>query len=130
MPTLKGMPIPYCLDHLSQLSPRDPRHGRALARICDLLANDDHCYVNLYGFYHVSEIGPPRYDEVLPIVRALIEARPDRVVWGSNWPHSSLDVPVPDEADLLDFLLAAAAEPELQRLILAENPARLYGWSD
>jgi predicted TIM-barrel fold metal-dependent hydrolase len=130
LPMLKTLPIAYSLDHLAQLSPREPRHGRALAQICDLLANDDRCYVNIYGFYHVSEVGPPNYDDVLPIVRALIEARPDRVIWGSNWPHSSLGVPVPDEADLLDFLLAAAPERVLQQLILADNPARLYGWAE
>ncbi len=76
----------------------------------------------------MSEAGPPGYDDLVPVARALIEARPEGILWGSNWPHSSLDVSPPDDADLLDLLLAAAPDPRLQRLILADNPARLYGF--
>ena len=126
-PTLERLAIPYCLDHLAQLAP-DHVGGDALRAICDLLAQDERCYVNLYGFYHVSRAAPPRYDDMLPVARALIEARPAGILWGSNWPHSSFDVPVPNDGDLLDFLLAAAPEPDIRQLILADNPARLYGW--
>lgn len=129
LPSLKDMAIPYILDHLAQLGPRDAG-GQALRAVCDLLAKDERCYVNLYGFYHVSAAGPPRYDDLLPVVRALIEARPSGVVWGSNWPHSSFDVAVPNDGDLLDFLAVAAPEPDLRQLILADNPARLYGWTE
>lgn len=128
LPVLKTLPIPYCLDHLAQLTPREPVDGKTFGAIRDLLAKDERCYVNLYGFYHVSEAGPPGYDDLVPVARALIEARPEGILWGSNWPHSSLDVSPPDDADLLDLLLAAAPDPRLQRLILADNPARLYGW--
>ena len=113
---------------MGQLSPTsDPQ---ALRAICDLLAGDERCYVNLYGFYHVSRAGPPGYDDILPLARALIAARPSGILWGSNWPHSSIDVAVPNDGDLLDFLLAAAPDPAHRQLILADNPARLYGWSD
>jgi predicted TIM-barrel fold metal-dependent hydrolase len=129
LPILKNLPIPYCLDHLAQLTPREPLGGKTFGAIRDLLARDERCYVNLYGFYHVSQVGPPGYEDVVPLLRALIEARPGGVLWGSNWPHSSFDVAPPDEADLLDVLLAAAPDPAHQRLILADNPARLYGWA-
>lgn len=128
IPILKNLAIPYCLDHLAQLSPDSSR--QALRAICDLLEDDERCYVNLYGFYHVAKADPPRYGDVLPMVRALIDARPSGILWGSNWPHSSLGVPVPNDGDLLDFILAAAPNPAERQLILADNPARLYGWSD
>ena len=126
---LKALAIPYCLDHLAQLSPAHV-DSRDLRTICDLLAHDEKAYVNLYGFYHVSKAGPPRYDDILPIARALVEARPGGVLWGSNWPQSSLGVAVPNDGDLLDFLAAVAPEPALRRRILVDNPARLYGWPD
>jgi 2-pyrone-4,6-dicarboxylate lactonase len=126
---LKTLAIPYCLDHLAQLSPVHAG-SHELRTICDLLAHDEKAYVNLYGFYHVSKAGPPRYVDVRPIVCALVEARPDGVLWGSNWPHSSLDVAVPNDGDLLDFLAAVAPEPVLRQRILVDNPARLYGWPD
>lgn len=129
LPILKRLAIPYSLDHLAQLAPGN-LDGAELRAVCDLLAHDEKSYVNLYGFYHVSKVGPPHYDDVLPIARALIEARPEAVLWGSNWPHSSLDVAVPNDGDLLGFLLAAAPEVALRQRILADNPARLYGWPD
>jgi predicted TIM-barrel fold metal-dependent hydrolase len=49
-------------------------------------------------------------------------------VWGSNWPHGGVRVPMPDDGDLLDFLLAAVPEEKTRNAILADNPARLYGW--
>jgi predicted TIM-barrel fold metal-dependent hydrolase len=128
LPILKNLAIPYCLDHLAQLSPDSGR--QALRAICDLLARDERCYVNLYGFYHASRSGPPEYVDMLPVVRALIEARPSGILWGSNWPHSSLDVAVPNDGDLLDFLLAAAPDAAIRQLILVDNPARLYGWTE
>lgn len=128
LPILKNLAVPYCLDHLGQLSPDSG--GTALRAICGLLARDERCYVNLYGFYHVSRSGPPGYDDILPLARALVAARPSGILWGSNWPHSSSDVAVPNDGDLLDFLLAVAPDPATRRLILADNPARLYGWTD
>ena len=127
-PVLRGLPIPYVLDHLGQVSPRDGSWRDDLRHITALLAADLKAYVNLYGFYHVSDREPPAYDDVLPIAQALIAAAPDRVLWGSNWPHSSTDVPVPDDADLLDFLLVAAPDAAQRQRILVDNPARLYGW--
>ena len=127
LPILENLAIPYCLDHLAQLSPGSIGSA-ALRSVCDLLARDEKAYVNLYGFYHVSKAGPPRYDDVLPLARALLEAKPDGVLWGSNWPHSSLDVATPNDGDLLDFLLAVAPDAALRQRILVDNPARLYGW--
>ena len=56
-------------------------------------------------------------------------ARPDRIVWGSNWPHAITKV-TPDDGDLVDFIPAAISDPALQKALLVDNPARLYGWSD
>jgi predicted TIM-barrel fold metal-dependent hydrolase len=65
---------------------------------------------------------------MVDVVRAIIEARPDRVIWGSNWPHAGIAVPIPNDGDLIDFLLAAAPAENTRKLILADNPAKLYGW--
>ncbi len=51
-----------------------------------------------------------------------------QAAWGSNWPHGGIAVPMPNDADLLDFLLAAAPKETIRKQILADNPARLYGW--
>jgi predicted TIM-barrel fold metal-dependent hydrolase len=58
---------------------------------------------------------------MLDIVREIIDVRPDCVIWGSNWPHAGISVPMPNDGDLLDFLLAAAPEEHIRRLILADK---------
>jgi predicted TIM-barrel fold metal-dependent hydrolase len=65
---------------------------------------------------------------MVEVVRAVIEARPDHVIWGSNWPHAGIVVPMPNDGDLLDFVLAAAPDENIRNAILAGNPATLYGW--
>jgi 2-pyrone-4,6-dicarboxylate lactonase len=65
---------------------------------------------------------------MVDVVQTIIATRPDHIVWGSNWPHGGVSVPMPDDGDLLDFLLAAALDEKTRNAILADNPARLYGW--
>lgn len=131
-PRLKQLPVPYVIDRMAQAKPEaGPQAGTDggdFRKLADLMAADDHCWVKLYGFYQLSRDGPPGYDDMVPVARALIEARPDRVIWGSNWPHANITVPMPNDGDLLDFLAAAAPDARTRDRILAENPARLYGF--
>ena len=92
-------------------------------------SHEAQAWINLYSFYQLSKSGPPDYADMIDGVRTIIDARPDRVILGSNWPHAGISVPTPDDADLLDFLLAAAPEEKTRKFVLADNPARLYGWS-
>jgi predicted TIM-barrel fold metal-dependent hydrolase len=66
---------------------------------------------------------------MIEVVSAIVEARPNRVIWGSNWPHGGIAVPMPNDGDLLDFLLTAVLDETIRKQILSDNPARLYGWS-
>jgi predicted TIM-barrel fold metal-dependent hydrolase len=71
-------------------------------------------------------MGPPFADAV-PFARALIEEAPERVLWGTDWPHPNVKW-MPDDAALVDLFALMAPEPALQQRILVENPARLYGF--
>jgi predicted TIM-barrel fold metal-dependent hydrolase len=64
------------------------------------------------------------------VAQAIIAARHERVLWGTNWPHGGVRVPIPNDADLLDFLLVAVPDERIRKLILSDNPAKLYGWSN
>ena len=70
------------------------------------------------------------YGDVVPFAHALIENAPDRVVWGTDWPHSNIFVPgiTPNDGDLLDLLTEFAPEEAVRRKILAKNPAALFGF--
>jgi predicted TIM-barrel fold metal-dependent hydrolase len=74
----------------------------------------------------VSSEGPP-FTDALPFARALIAAAPDRVLWGTDWPHPNVKH-LPNDGDLVDLVPLMAPDLEIQKKILVENPARLYGF--
>lgn len=128
LPVLRQLPIPYSIDHVGYLT-HDRRPGSPqFEAVRKLLAEEENAYLNLYAWYDLSAEGAPAYGDMVEIAAALIAARPDRIIWGTNWPHPTFEVPVPDDADLLDFLGQAAPDPVLQKMVLADNPARLYGF--
>jgi predicted TIM-barrel fold metal-dependent hydrolase len=66
---------------------------------------------------------------MLAMIHQIIESYPDRVVWGSNWPHPIYNGPMPNDGDLVDLIPLWAPNPEHQHRLLVENPARLYGYT-
>ena len=86
-------------------------------------------YVKLSAPYEVSKIGPPNYDDIGALAKALARTAPERMLWGTNWPHPSVGTNKPDNAGLLDMLLAWVPDEAARRKVLADNPARLYGFN-
>ena len=76
----------------------------------------------------LSRSGAPDYADVMPFARRLVETFPDRVLWGTDWPHPNLKSHMPDDGALVDFIPRIAPAAHLQRQLLSDNPARLY-WS-
>ena len=121
-----SLPVPVVFDHMGQFpvdgGPGHP-HFTALMR----LLKSDRCWIKLTG-YRLSKSGPP-YDDLLPLVKAIIAAAPDRCVWGSDWPHPHLEGrPYPDDGFLLSLLDRWTEDAEQTKAILVDNPARLYGF--
>ncbi len=125
---LARLPCTLVIDHVGKfLEPVPPEHPafRALLRLVDA----GRTYVKLSAPYEVSKAGPPAYDDVGALAKALVQAAPERMLWASNWPH--IGTPrerYPDEAQLLDLLLEWAPDEAARRRILVDNPARLYGF--
>ena len=85
--------------------------------------------MKLSGAYEVSRAGPPDFADVGVVARAAVAIAPERMLWGSNWPHvSKLDDP-PDDAGQLDLLLHWVGDDAVRNRILVDNPAGLYGFS-
>lgn len=118
----------YVIDHTGKfLVPVPPEHEafKCLLR----LVERGNCYVKLSAPYEVSVAGPPGYEDVGRLAKALIRVAPERMLWASNWPHPSAAAEkYPDDADLLDLLLDWAPEQATRQKILVDNPARLYGF--
>lgn len=125
-PKLLACPVPLVFDHLGR-----PRGGRGLDQpgfrvIRRLLAKRDDCWTKVSSFYRLSDAGPPRFEDMEPFVRALLADRPDRCVWGTNWPHPGLHDFMPNDADLLDLLESWLTSDAVREPLFASNAARLY----
>jgi predicted TIM-barrel fold metal-dependent hydrolase len=73
-------------------------------------------------------IGSPRYTDITRVAREYVKLAPERLVWGSDWPHPTERDVKPDDAVLFDLLQEWAKDEETRRRILVENPAKLYGF--
>ena len=117
------LPLPFVIDHMGRVDAAAGVEQPAFRALLEV-ARRDGCWIKVCGSERIS---PPPYVAALPFARALIAAAPERVLWGSDFPHPNLDHVV-DEADLVDLVpLIAPDEAERQRL-LVDNPARLYGF--
>jgi 2-pyrone-4,6-dicarboxylate lactonase len=72
--------------------------------------------------------GPP-YDDVVPFTATVVREFPDRVLWGTDWPHPNLHSHMPDDGQIVDFVSRIAPDPDIRRQLLVDNPMRLY-WPD
>jgi D-galactarolactone isomerase len=104
--------------------PTDHASFRTLLRLLD----DGRKWLKLAAPYETSKLGPPFYDDVGALAKELVKAAPDRTIWASNWPHPSSGFIGPDDADMLDLLLDWVPDDATRNKVLADNPARLYGF--
>ena len=121
-----GLPVPLVIDHNGKfLEPVATDHPGFLS--LRRLLDGGNTWVKLSAPYETSKTGPPRYDDVSTLARALVASAPGRCVWASNWPHPGRNT-VPDTASLFDLLLEWAGDAATRHRILVDNPARLYGF--
>ncbi|WP_322040443.1 amidohydrolase family protein [Burkholderia diffusa] len=123
---LTSLPAHVVVDHtgkfLTPVTPDAPAFV-ALRRLLDR----GHVWVKLSAPYETSRSGTPGYDDVARLATVLAREHSARCVWGSNWPHPNAS-PVPDDAHLLGWLHACAADEAVGRAMLVDNPAVLYGF--
>ena len=124
---LGSLPVPFVVDHMGRVDAAGGTEQPAFAGLLALAAQP-HCWVKLSGADRVSAAGD-KFLDVVPFAQALLRAAPDRVLWGTDFPHPNPRHAVHDDADLVDLLPRFGDTAALQRLLVA-NPARLYGLSD
>ncbi|HVN35219.1 MAG TPA: amidohydrolase family protein [Casimicrobiaceae bacterium] len=124
---LAKLPCRLVVDHVGKFGQpgTTPEHAgfKALLRLLD----SGNCWVKLSAPYETSKVGPPHYDDVRPLARALAKANPERCVWASNWPHPNQKT-VPSTAAMLDLLLDWVDDTATRTRILVDNPVELYGF--
>jgi 2-pyrone-4,6-dicarboxylate lactonase len=121
--TLERLPVSYTIDHMGRVRASDGLDQLSFRTLIDLLRRDEKCWVKVCRCERVSWAGPPFLDAV-PFARRIVGTAPNRVIWGTDWPHPNAKV-MPNDGDLVDLVPLFAPEPELQQKILAANPTRL-----
>jgi predicted TIM-barrel fold metal-dependent hydrolase len=124
---LDRLPVPYVIDHLARIDAAAGLDQEPFVRLVELLA-DERAWVKVSGAERLSAEGPPDYPDVVPFARTVIERAPDRVLWGTDWPHPNVKQ-MPDDGDLVDVLATFAPDETTRTRILVENPTRLYDFS-
>ncbi|HXZ49776.1 MAG TPA: amidohydrolase family protein [Usitatibacter sp.] len=126
-PMLEALPGTVVIDHMGRLPQPEGAHHEALA-VMKRLLDSGRGWVKLSGAYLDSRTGSPRYSDLRPVAKVLVTHCPERLVWGSDWPHPTERHTKPDDAVLLDLLQEWVADEATRRHILVTNPARLYGF--
>jgi 2-pyrone-4,6-dicarboxylate lactonase len=125
---LASLPVAVVVDHLGRPDVTLPADGPDFGLFLALLRDHPQLWVKVSGPDRLSVTGPPGYDDVLPFARAVVEQFPDRVLWGTDWPHPNMKSHMPDDGKLVDFIPRIARSEQLRARLLVSNPTRLY-WS-
>jgi 2-pyrone-4,6-dicarboxylate lactonase len=124
-PFFASLPTDVVVDHMGRpdvgLGTAHPQFRAFL----DFMAENPNVWSKVSCPERLSLTGPP-YDDVVPFARTVVEAFPDRVLWGTDWPHPNMTTHVPDDGALTDFIPRIAVTEDLRRRLLVDNPARLY----
>jgi D-galactarolactone isomerase len=127
---LVDLPVELVVDHMGRI-PGDVGVDHPAYGVLRALIDRGHTWIKVSGVYHDSSDGPPTYADRSRLAAAFVQAAPERMVWGTDWPHPSAsrgEVPMPDDAVMLDLLAQWAPDECVREKILVENPARLYGF--
>lgn len=127
-PLLRDLPVPFVIDSIGGFRPQDGVDHPGFKLLRRLLETGNG-WVKLIGPERRTRTGAPAFADMSPLARAVIDTRPDRVLWGTDWPHvMAWSYPVPNDADLLDWLLQMDTSDAQRQAILVDNPVALYGF--
>jgi 2-pyrone-4,6-dicarboxylate lactonase len=121
-----SLPTTVVVDHMGRPDVGKPLDGPEFGLFLRLLREHPNVWSKVSCPERLSKSGPPGYDDVVPFARRVVESFPDRVLWGTDWPHPNMKTHAPDDGGLVDFVPRIAVTPELQRKLLVDNPMRLY----
>jgi len=121
-----GFDLPKVIDHMGRVPTSGGIRQRPFQILLEFMQREDF-WVKVCGSERISQAGPPFYDAV-PYALALIETAPDRILWGTDWPHPNIKKFMPNDGDLVDLVPLFARDETLQHKVLVDNPARLYGF--
>jgi 2-pyrone-4,6-dicarboxylate lactonase len=121
-----SLPTVVVVDHMGRPDVTARVEGPEFGRFLTLMRDHPQFYAKVTCPERLTVSGPPGYDDVVPFARTLVESFPDRVLWGTDWPHPNLKSHMPDDGSLVDFIPRIAETADARQRLLVDNPMRLY----
>lgn len=121
-PRLRRCPVPLVFDHLGRVRADEGLDAPGFKVVRRLLAEREDCWTKISSWYRLAD----RSDDMRPFVQTLLRERPERCVWGTNWPHPGMTKFMPNDADLVDQLDSWLPSDAVREALFASNAARLY----
>jgi 2-pyrone-4,6-dicarboxylate lactonase len=125
VPFLEAIPTIIVVDHLGRPDIAQGPDGKDINAFKRLLDDHPNIWTKVSGAERLSPQGPP-FDDFVEVIRPVVELYPDRVLWGTDWPHPNMEHRIPDDGQLVEIIPRIAVTTELQRKLLIDNPMRLY----
>ncbi|MBB3060183.1 amidohydrolase family protein [Microbulbifer rhizosphaerae] len=121
-----ALPTTVVVDHMGRPDVSKPVDGPEFELFVKLLRENPNFWSKVSCPERLSQQGPPAYADVVPFARRIVETFPDRVLWGTDWPHPNMKSHMPDDGHLVDVIPRIAPTEALQHKLLVDNPMRLY----
>lgn len=128
IPFLRTLPGIVVVDHMGRPDVTKPLGHADFQRFVGLMDDMPNLWTKVSCPERLTVAGPP-YDDVIPFQKYLVDRFPDRVLWGTDWPHPNMKSHTPDDGVLTDVIPRIATSADLQQKLLVDNPMRLY-WQD
>ncbi|WP_029211719.1 MULTISPECIES: amidohydrolase family protein [Arsenicicoccus] len=130
---VEAITVPVVIDHMGRPDVTKDPAGPEFDAFVDLMRSRDDVWCKTTCPERLSESGPAAldgeqraYDDVVPFAKRIVDTFPDRVIWGTDWPHPNLKKHMPDDGLLVDWIPRIADTPDKQQRLLVDNPLRLY----
>jgi len=122
---LARIPVPFIIDHMGRVKAQDGIDQKPFQALQQLMENPL-AWVKVCGAERVSA-GRRPFEDAIPFAERLIEIAPDRVLWGTDWPHPNISKDMPNDGGLVDLMFRFCTDPDKRQKLLVENPLKLYG---
>ena len=125
---VSNLPVPVVVDHMGHVNAHVALKNDGLRGLLELV-HSEKCWVKLSGSYRLTNQDIAPYADVMPMARALVEAGSTRCMWATDWPHPRINVPMPNDGDLIDQLSTWIPDLEIRNNVLRDNALHFYGFN-
>ena len=123
-----SLPVPLVIDHMGRPDVTKPVEGEEFELFLNFMRGNPQIWTKVSCPDRLTVSGSPLYRDVVPFAKTIVEEFPDRVLWGTDWPHPNMKKEMPDDGILVDYVPSIATTADLQEKLLVTNPTTLY-WS-